>query len=113
MNDIPTETKATLNEQLQGASGLIDIRERTMLLARSFPCLDRKLPRNWQWDAVQLDKMSRPWSSGERQCVLFVLSVWNPGNFGKKFDFQDFASTMQGSEEMEAFIDWCRFPWWP
>lgn len=113
MNDAPVQPEVSVNEYLQSSGGSIDIRDKIRMLARSFPCLGRKLEQRWQWDAPGLEKMSRKWSTGERRCAMFVLSVWNPGNFGKKFDFQDFAGTLQGSEEMEAFIDWCRFPWWP
>lgn len=117
MITIENDTKAkSLNATIRQEwnRGGLDIHDAILRLANSFPCLARKLARmpGWKWDAEAFDRMSGPWSTTERLTVMFILSVWNPSDF-PEFKFHDFVGAFKGYEEMDAFLDWCRNPWWP
>jgi hypothetical protein len=46
-------------------------------------------------------------------CALrFVLSVWNPYEYGKKFDMHE-ALGVWDNEHRAAFLAWVKDPWWP
>ena len=82
--------------------------------ARRFPCLedaegvapwDPELLGTW---ACREDETSAAqlWTTG------FVLSVWDHNGEEELFDLH--AAVKEWDDvHMEAFIDWCRNPWWP
>jgi hypothetical protein len=91
-------------------------------LILSFPCLRTKFNnRPWTeggkiwFDAERLDQLSEVWSTGERQCVMFVLNVWNPA-YAKhrawEFDIFDFIGTADPGNR-QALINWLNKPIWP
>ena len=86
-------------------------------LARSFPCLERKL-RSWhptEFDPDQFYEIMTGASHGEVLCALFVLNVWNPADarkIGWHFDFFDFAEVAD-AENRAALMNWLSAPEWP
>lgn len=89
-------------------------------LARTFPTLRRKLGHVELWDPIQFATMAAPWSGGERDAALFVLSVWDPAT-----DWSEFGLTREGGrfnlhvalgnwddEHRKAFVQWAARPWW-
>jgi len=91
--------------------------ERILKIARSFPCLERKL-RHWHPPVFDPDKffeMTSGWSHGELLCAAFVLVVWNPINAHEKgwtFDVAEFAGTAT-YENRQALMAWLMDPAWP
>jgi hypothetical protein len=56
--------------------------ERILRLARSFPCLARKL-EGWhpaEFDPERFLALTDGWSHGELLCAMFIVSVWDPGS---------------------------------
>lgn len=91
--------------------------ELTLEIARSFPCLQRKIrnwsPKEFQPDAFQA--LASGWSHGEQLCVLFVLNVWNSDYAKEKawhFDFMEFAGTAD-PDSRAALSRWLANPRWP
>ncbi len=86
-------------------------------LILSFPCLHIKFGgRPWKsFNPDLLHAVSAPWSHGERQAVLFVLNVWNPGYAKQKgwtFNLFEFLCTAdQGNRA--ALLKWANKPVWP
>jgi hypothetical protein len=88
-----------------------------MTLARSFPCLERKL-RWWKtahFDADDLYEMTGGWSTSEYHAAWFVLTVWNPGyakNRGWIFDVVDAASSLDLVNRV-PILKWIERPYYP
>lgn len=51
--------------------------ERMTLLACSFPSINERWPGVLPWDACKLAGAYGTSSSGERQAIAFLLTVWN------------------------------------
>jgi hypothetical protein len=91
--------------------------EKILVLARSFPCLERKL-QGWQpreFDPDEFWRMTGGWSHGELLCAAFVVHVWNPGwaaKNGPTFDFMDFAGIADTDSRL-VVIYWLADPVWP
>lgn len=89
---------------------------KILYLCALFPWLGRKITFSQNgFDATFLEKASRPWSTGERQVALFIITVWAGHNWtgkGKQFDFTTAASTC-GEREMEIITNWMKDPFWP
>ena len=86
-------------------------------LARSFPCLARKIPSNINkdFDADVFIDNAGGWSSGEIKCALFIVNVWNPSYAKSKewrFDLFAFAGTAD-SANMAALQEWLSNPIFP
>jgi len=81
---------------------------RILGLWNSFPCLRRK--RVEKWDIAAIAEECRPWSTGERLCAAFVLSVWDPEYF--TFDLHE-ALKKWDDDNRTAFLAWAAAPWWP
>ena len=65
------------------------------------------------WDADLLKANLPGCSSGERQTILFLLNVWDPGgDWPDKFDFLDAIATWD-EKKKEAFMNWANNPLWP
>jgi hypothetical protein len=100
-------------------------------LAESFPTLCGRIPleffdtRGGLLDACAFAAWARPLSGGEREAVLFVLSVWNSstnwheaaglcrsdGPMGGRFDVHRALGTWDQAHR-DAFLAWARDPWW-
>jgi len=87
-----------------------------LALARSFPLLQRKLV-NYQpqcFCPVEFERMSRPWSTGERHLAKFILSIWDP-HWAKDrryfFDLANAAGLLQ-QEDLDVLAAWVRKPWY-
>ena len=98
-----------------------------LALARSFPCLRRKLqhfdptephplrPDERTFDADRFYAAMAGWSRGEELCGLFVLNVWNPSyarDNGWSFDMFRFVNTADESN-LDAFQTWIACPHFP
>ncbi len=91
--------------------------EYILALARSFPCLKRKLqwwhPKNF--DAKIFHDMIGGWSSSERQAAYFVLTVWNPGyarEQGWTFDVVEAVSCLDPVNRA-PILAWIAQPYYP
>jgi hypothetical protein len=96
--------------------------ERMLMLARTFPTLRRKLEHVERWDPIAFATSAAPWSGGEKDAALFVLSVWDPAT-----DWSEFGLERDGKGRFEvhvalgnwdpahraAFVTWASRPWWP
>ena len=88
---------------------------KVQLLADTFHSL-RHVDGIYPWDVSLLATESiHTVSSGARQAILFVLSVWNPDtpeHFGQeRFDIHH-ALKVWDPQNHQAFLDWARDPWW-
>lgn len=91
--------------------------EYILALARSFPCLQRKLqwwhPANF--DAEVFHGMMGGWSSSERQAAYFVLTVWNPDYARERdwtFDLVEAASCLDPVNR-GPILAWLNQPYYP
>jgi len=90
--------------------------ERILRLAKSFPCLARKL-EGWhpaEFDPEQFLALMDGWSHGELLCAMFIVSVWDPGSAklrGWKFDLFEFAGTADPDHRV-ALMLWLACPSW-
>lgn len=103
----------------------MDSRERMTLLCWSFPSL-RGMPGTAPWDQLAFARWisGGARTSGNGQAAAFVLSVWNGGtpddggwwNEGEfhsgRFDPVE-ACAVWDAPHRDAFIAWCRNPFWP
>lgn len=65
------------------------------------------------WDAKTLAENIPGSSAAERQAILFLLHVWDPGGDWPE-DFQFFEAFPRWDERMQkAFRTWCDDPLWP
>jgi len=92
--------------------------EKILRIARSFPCLEKKLA-GWNPPAFDPDKFFRMMngsSHGEWLCAMFVLNVWDPNAPRIKeewrFEFFDFSGIVD-SGNRRALLDWLANPEWP
>ena len=91
--------------------------DKILKLARSFPCLERKL---CGWNPAEFDpdrfyRMMSGWSHGEQCCAMFVLNVWCPSDAKAKgwtFDLMEFADVAD-SEHRMPLMQWLANPEWP
>ena len=85
-------------------------------VARTFPSL------HWvqsidPWDVeILASQHIASHSSGTRQAILFLLSIWNPKapefyNL-EPFDLH-YALKIWDVEHRSAFVSWAQNPWWP
>jgi hypothetical protein len=86
-------------------------------LALQFRCLQNKIRHLRPSDefATTLEKISRPWSHGERVAALFICAVWSGHNWkgkGKAFDLVDACSVLC-AEDRTVIIEWVMNPYWP
>jgi hypothetical protein len=110
------ETTFKINDDFLPSDGLPP-REYILALARTFPCLRKKLhgmqPRHF--DADKLYEASGPWSHGEQLCVLFILNVWNHSDArskGYSFDLFEFMGIADAANR-QPVLDWIQTPHWP
>lgn len=91
--------------------------EKILRIARSFPCLEKKL-QNWhptEFDPDQFYARMDGASHVEGLCALFVLAVWNPADArtkGWEFDLFDFAGAADPGNR-RALMEWLANPDWP
>ena len=65
------------------------------------------------WDANQLAASLPGCSNAERQTILFLLNVWDPGGeWPDKFDFIE-AFRSWDDKNIRAFMGWANDPLWP
>ena len=92
-------------------------------LALQFDCLQYKPQwfRPGHFDAEKLERDSRPWSTGEKHCVNFILAVWSGHDWkedteagipDRSFKLIDAMGTL-GSGNVEPIINWMANPRWP
>ncbi len=65
------------------------------------------------WDADRLAASLSGCSNAERQAILFLLHVWDPGGeWPERFDFiEGFRSWDE--DKKQVFIEWANEPLWP
>ena len=100
----------------------LDQMEQMTKFCNSFPCL-RGRPGTNTWDQFKFAEWaSRPISSGERMAAAFVLAVWSgsakeevwnqePYSVGHFDSIEALAIWDPGNRE--AYIAWCKAPFWP
>ena len=85
-------------------------------LARTFPSLRHSVPRDPEkWDVDQFMNSLGRASSGERQAMLFVATVWNPiyaESQGWIFKIPEAFGSWDAAHR-DAFVEWAKCPVWP
>jgi hypothetical protein len=88
-------------------------KEKMTALAETFPCM-RGVPGVDPWEPEELNRWAAgPASSGEKQVVRFLLSVWNRYEEWEcgRFDAME-ALLVWDAENRKAFATWAADPWW-
>ena len=97
------------------SSAFCPLARRTQTLADTFPML-RGLAGIEPWDSFLLaTKTIHGTSTGTRQSILFVLSVWNPETpefYGLEAFCVHDALKFWDTEHRSAFVKWASDPWW-
>jgi|WetSurMetagenome_2_1015567.scaffolds.fasta_scaffold331099_2 hypothetical protein len=113
----PAAALAELRAVIASRPQDLTIRDKTSLLALSFPELSRRASHAiLPFDALDLDRWARSGAPGHGGlcAARFVLSVWDPGtkwNCGR-FDIHE-ALGIWDDEHRKAFSTWAQNPWWP
>lgn len=90
---------------------------KILRVINSFPCLAERL-KGWQperFNPNTIISLLPEFSSGERVCALFILTIWDPAAAkGKPWEFNlmDFMKKAD-LEHRRALQDWMENPEWP